>query len=61
MAQQLGMTTVAEGVEDLADWRFVRDVGFTWAQGYFIAKPMPGNGLPAWIDSWQVRWQQLSG
>jgi EAL domain-containing protein (putative c-di-GMP-specific phosphodiesterase class I)/ActR/RegA family two-component response regulator len=60
MAQQLGMTTVAEGVEDLADWRFVRDVGCTWAQGYFIAKPLPGSGLPAWIDSWRIRWQHLS-
>jgi EAL domain-containing protein (putative c-di-GMP-specific phosphodiesterase class I) len=61
MAQHLGMSTVAEGVEDLADWRFVRDAGCTSAQGYFIAKPMPGNALPAWIDSWRVRWQQLSG
>jgi EAL domain-containing protein (putative c-di-GMP-specific phosphodiesterase class I) len=61
MAQQLGMTTVAEGVEDLADWRFVRDVGCTSAQGYFIAKPMPGNELPAWIEGWQIRHQQLAG
>jgi EAL domain-containing protein (putative c-di-GMP-specific phosphodiesterase class I) len=61
MAQQLGMKTVAEGVENLADWQFVRDMGCTWAQGYFVAKPMPGSGLPAWIDSWRVRWQQLSG
>jgi EAL domain-containing protein (putative c-di-GMP-specific phosphodiesterase class I) len=61
MAQQLGMTTVAEGVEDLADWRFVRDVGCTAAQGYFIAKPMPGRELPAWVYSWRGRWPQVSG
>jgi EAL domain-containing protein (putative c-di-GMP-specific phosphodiesterase class I) len=60
MAQQLGMKTVAEGVENLADWRFVRNVGCNWAQGYFVAKPMPGNRLPAWIDCWRARWQRLS-
>ena len=53
LAKQLGMEAVAEGVEDQADWDFVRKAGCDIAQGYFIAKPMPAADLPAWIQSWQ--------
>jgi len=53
LAKQLGMEAVAEGVEDHADWDFVRKRGCDIAQGYFIAKPMPAADLPAWIQSWQ--------
>ena len=53
LAKQLGIESVAEGVEDQADWDFVRQRGCDIAQGYFIAKPMPAADLPAWIESWQ--------
>ncbi|MCR4304615.1 MAG: EAL domain-containing response regulator [Gallionella sp.] len=53
LAKQLGMEAVAEGVEDRDDWDFVRKSGCDIAQGYFIAKPMPAAGLPAWIRTWQ--------
>ena len=53
LAKQLGMEAVAEGVEDQADWDFVRKAGCDIAQGYIIAKPMPAADLPAWIQSWQ--------
>lgn len=54
LAKQLGMEAVAEGVEDQADWDFVRQRGCDIAQGYFIAKPMPAADLPGWIRSWQT-------
>jgi len=54
LAKQLGMESVAEGVEDQADWDFVRKAGCDIAQGYFIAKPMPAADLPGWIQSWQT-------
>lgn len=54
LAKQLGMETVAEGVEDQADWDFVRKRGCDIAQGYFIAKPMPATDLPGWIQSWHT-------
>ena len=54
LAKQLGMESVAEGVEDQADWDFVRKAGCDIAQGYFIAKPMPAADLHAWIESWQT-------
>lgn len=53
LARHLGMEVVAEGVEDQADWDFVRRSKCGIAQGYFIAKPMPAADLPAWIRSWQ--------
>ena len=55
LAKQLGMETVAEGVEDRNDWDFLRRTGCSMAQGYFIAKPMPADAMPAWIQSWESR------
>ncbi|MBS3934917.1 MAG: EAL domain-containing response regulator [Sulfuritalea sp.] len=55
LARQLGMQTVAEGVEDAADWTFARRRGCDLAQGYFIARPMPAAQLPAWVANWQAR------
>jgi EAL domain-containing protein (putative c-di-GMP-specific phosphodiesterase class I)/CheY-like chemotaxis protein len=55
LAKQLGMESVAEGVEDRADWEFVRKTGCDLAQGYFIAKPMPAEDLPAWLADWEAR------
>ena len=55
LARQLGMETVAEGVEDQADWDFLRGTQCDLAQGYFIARPMPAADLPGWIESWKIR------
>jgi EAL domain-containing protein (putative c-di-GMP-specific phosphodiesterase class I)/FixJ family two-component response regulator len=55
MAQQLKLHVVAEGVEDQSDWNLLRDMGCDVAQGYFIARPMPGEKLLAWIDDWSAR------
>ena len=54
LAKQLGMSVVAEGVEDQADWDFIRKTRCDIAQGYFIAKPMPAADLPGWMQSWQT-------
>lgn len=60
MARQLNMKSVAEGVEDQRDWDFLRSSGCDLAQGYFIARPMPGAELPAWIAGWQSRYLDLA-
>ncbi len=54
LAQQMGMKTVAEGVEDQADWDFLRSTSCDLAQGYFIAKPMPASEIPGWISAWEA-------
>ncbi len=52
LAKQLKLEVVAEGVEDQADWDFVRNRGCDIAQGYFIAKAMPGADISEWIKTW---------
>jgi EAL domain-containing protein (putative c-di-GMP-specific phosphodiesterase class I) len=42
LGRKLQLTVVAEGVETLADWRILQQLGCELAQGYLIAKPMPG-------------------
>jgi len=52
LAKKLNMTVVAEGVETQGDWDLVAALGCDLAQGYFIAKPMPGDAFPDWLESW---------
>ncbi|WP_019938861.1 EAL domain-containing protein [Bordetella sp. FB-8] len=59
LGKQLGMEVVAEGVEDLDDWNFLRRTRCDLAQGYFIARPMPAADLPVWMESWRERMQRL--
>ena len=58
LAKQLNMETVAEGIEDQADWNFLRKTECDIAQGYFIAKPMPAASVPDWITGWQMRMRE---
>jgi EAL domain-containing protein (putative c-di-GMP-specific phosphodiesterase class I)/ActR/RegA family two-component response regulator len=55
LAKQLSMQIVAEGVEDRADWDHVRRDGCDFAQGYFIARPMPAEDVHDWIEDWDER------
>lgn len=59
MARQLGMKTVAEGVEDRADWNFLRQQDCDLAQGYFIARPMPAGEIRPWLADWEARHPEL--
>ena len=54
LAQQLNMQSVAEGVENQADWDFILNSGCDLAQGYFIAKPMPAGEIHDWIIKWEA-------
>jgi EAL domain-containing protein (putative c-di-GMP-specific phosphodiesterase class I) len=52
LARELDISVVAEGVEDLADWEFVRNSDCELAQGYYFARPMPADELLAWLQGW---------
>jgi diguanylate cyclase (GGDEF)-like protein/PAS domain S-box-containing protein len=41
MADSLGMTTTAEGVETAAEAAMIRDMGCTKIQGFYFGRPMP--------------------
>ncbi len=60
MARQLDIQVVAEGVEDRNDWDFLSRTGCHMAQGYFIARPMPGENLQGWIQDWENRRSELT-
>jgi EAL domain-containing protein (putative c-di-GMP-specific phosphodiesterase class I)/CheY-like chemotaxis protein len=59
LARDLQMSAVAEGVEDRADWDFLRATNCDYAQGYFIGHPMPADKLPSWLAQWQARLDDL--
>lgn len=55
VAKQLALESVAEGVELLNDWDFLRRTGCQFAQGYFISRPMPFEAIDAWRLDWDER------
>ena len=51
LAKRLGLTTVAEGVEQAADFALLEELGCDLVQGWFFAPAMPSEALLPWIDS----------
>ena len=49
LGAQLGLTTIAEGVEDATQVKQVHALGAEEAQGFFFAKPMPFEKLRAFL------------
>jgi EAL domain-containing protein (putative c-di-GMP-specific phosphodiesterase class I) len=49
LARNLGLTSVAEGVESRAVLDFVRESGCDMAQGYYIAKPLSSQDSILWL------------
>jgi diguanylate cyclase (GGDEF)-like protein/PAS domain S-box-containing protein len=44
---------IAEGVETLESGAMLLQLGCDHAQGFGIARPMPGQDMPAWAASWR--------
>ncbi len=59
MASELGLETVAEGVESLEDWHLVRQYGCTMAQGWLLAKAMPAEQFEPWVQQLHSQRAQL--
>ena len=56
LAHNLGLNVVAEGVEDQWTLDLLATFGCDQAQGYHIARPMPGAAFAGWLgeSSWRV-------
>ena len=52
LAHNLGMTTVAEGVENVETLRLLAEEGSHAAQGYFVSRPLAPERVPVWLESW---------
>jgi EAL domain-containing protein (putative c-di-GMP-specific phosphodiesterase class I) len=49
LGHNLGLETVAEGIEDLETWQQLTALGCDSAQGYFLARPMPPAEFGLWL------------
>ncbi|WP_445989380.1 EAL domain-containing protein [Chromobacterium haemolyticum] len=54
LVHDLGRLVVAEGVESAEDWQSLREMGCDFAQGFFIASPMPAEEFVAWTSSFRA-------
>jgi EAL domain-containing protein (putative c-di-GMP-specific phosphodiesterase class I) len=43
LSEQLGLSVIAEGIEDRATADFLISMGCAEGQGYFFGRPMPEN------------------
>ena len=55
LAHNLGLTVVAEGIENVTILERLAAFGCDEAQGYYISKPMPASEFAAWLQGWDVR------
>ena len=51
LADKLGMTTTAEGVETKEQLQLVRDLGCTVVQGYLLGRPQPLQKVVEYLDA----------
>ena len=54
LATDLNLKTVAEGVETREHLQLLRELGCDIAQGYLIARPMPADDVPLWLDQFDA-------
>ncbi len=54
LAHNLGLSVTAEGVETAQGFSILRAMKCDEAQGYFMAKPMPGTEFAPWFHAWQA-------
>ena len=50
LGHSLGLLVTAEGVENLKTLDYLNSLGCDLAQGYFIARPMPGEAACNWVE-----------
>jgi EAL domain-containing protein (putative c-di-GMP-specific phosphodiesterase class I) len=55
LAHKLGLTVVAEGIEDEATLIWLKDNGCEMAQGFFISRPLPAHQLSQWLTTCQYQ------
>jgi len=54
LSHNLGLSVVAEGVEDQETWDLLEILGCDKLQGYFISRPMAAELVENWLQNWEV-------
>ncbi|WP_311222252.1 MULTISPECIES: EAL domain-containing protein [unclassified Acidovorax] len=57
LGRNLGLSVLAEGIEDAAVWQALQHMGCQEGQGYHIARPMDRDALLAWLPQQQIQQQ----
>ena len=55
LAHNLGLSVVAEGVENVRVWDMLRELNCDQAQGYHMGKPMPAVEFTQWSAGWLAK------
>jgi EAL domain-containing protein (putative c-di-GMP-specific phosphodiesterase class I) len=55
LAHNMGLSVVAEGVENAKVWELLRELHCDQAQGYHMGKPMPADDFVRWSLGWTAR------
>ncbi|MEX3772340.1 putative bifunctional diguanylate cyclase/phosphodiesterase [Pseudomonas sp. MYb118] len=50
LARAFGRQVIAEGLESIEHGELLLQLGCDIAQGYFIARPMPADAVPGWVE-----------
>jgi diguanylate cyclase (GGDEF)-like protein len=58
LGRSLGMSVVAEGVEDDEVWQLLNRLGCDLVQGYVLTPPLVAPAFDAWLERWD---RELSG
>lgn len=60
MAKELGMHTLAEGVETKAQAMFLRSIGCEHLQGFYYGRPQPARRLARWMELSHIQLEHRS-
>ena len=60
LARQLNMRTVAQGIDDIDDWKAMGEMGCEIAQGAFVGAPLRAEQLPGWHEAWTRRYASMN-
>ena len=61
LSHSLGLTVVAEGIEDETALLWLKSQGCELAQGYFISKPLPAITLNQWMENTPYKINKIEG
>jgi diguanylate cyclase (GGDEF)-like protein len=53
LARDLGLDSVAEGVESPEVWQRLAELGCDEIQGYVLTRPLPADDFNDWLDDWR--------
>jgi len=50
LARSLGLSVVAEGVENPTTWQRLAAMGCDYAQGYYLSRPLRADQMTRWLE-----------